>query len=85
MITKKKIEIYKYYDGDVDKFSHTKKVHKKIMSEEDFFLLTRLIQDLVIIRNGLAAKEFQDKVEKSLQEKCDNRDTIKLLKVNDQI
>ena len=55
------------------------------MPEEDFFLLTRLIQDLVIIRNGLAAKEFQDKVEKTLQEKCDNWETINLVKRTDPI
>jgi len=55
------------------------------MSEDDFFLLTRLIQDIVIVRNGLAAKEFQDKVEKSLQENCDNQATIDLLKVIDPI
>lgn len=81
MITKEKIEIYKYYDGDVDKFSHASKSQKKIMSEEDFFLVGRLIQDLIIIKNGLAAKEFQDKVEKSLQDSCDNYETISILKL----
>ena len=85
MITKEKIELYKYYAGDVDRFSHASKSHKKIMSEDDFFLLTRLIQDIVIVRNGLAAKEFQDRVEKDLQKNCDNQATIDLLKVTASI
>jgi hypothetical protein len=79
MITKEKIEIYKYYDGDVDKFFHANKLHKKIMTEEDFFLIIRLIQDIVIVKNGLAAKEFQDKVNRFLQENCDSQETIRLL------
>jgi hypothetical protein len=85
MITKEKIGVYKYYDGDVDRFSHASKSHKKIISEEDFFLITRLIQDIVIVKNGLAAKEFQDKVEKSLQENCDGIDTIHLLKSTEPV
>lgn len=80
MITKEKIKIYEYCDGDVDKFSHASKSHKKIMSGDDFFLITRLIQDIVIVKNNLASKEFQDKVEKSLQENCDGLGTILLLK-----
>ena len=55
------------------------------MSEEDFFLLTRLIQNIVIVKNSLAANEFQDKVEKSLQENCDNQTTIDLLKATEPI
>jgi hypothetical protein len=85
MITKEKIEIYKYYVGDVDNFSHASKSHKKIISDEDFFLLTRLLQDIVIVRNGLATKEFQERVEKSIQENCDNQATIDLLKITDPI
>ena len=81
MITKEKIEIYNYYDGDVDRFSHASKSHKKIMSDEDFFLIARLVQDLIIIKNGLAAREFQDQVEKSLEDNCDNQETIHLLKL----
>ena len=83
MITKEKIEIYKYYDGDVDKFSHASKSHKKIMSEDDFFLLTRLTQDIIIVRNGLAATEYEKKVKDFIQENCDNQATIDLLKIID--
>ena len=80
MSTRDKIEINKYYGGDVDRFSHASRSHKQIMSDGDFFLITRIVQDLVVIKNGLASKEFQEKVDKSLQDNCDNQKTISLLK-----
>ena len=83
MITKEKIEIYKYYDGDVDKFFHASRLHKKKMSEDDFFLITRLIQDIIIIKNGLASNEFREKVENSIQENCDSLETISFLKLTE--
>ena len=80
MITREKIEIYKYYSGDVDKFSRANGSHEKVMSDEDFFLIARIVQDLVIIKNGLAAKDFQNKTEKCLLDNCDDQETINLLK-----
>ena len=53
------------------------------MSEDDFFLLTRLTQDIIIVRNGLAATEYEKKVKDFIQENCDNQATIDLLKIID--
>jgi hypothetical protein len=80
MITKEKIEIYKYYNGDVDGFGRGNKSHKKVMSDSDFFIIGNLIQNLTIIKNKLASKQFEEETEKVLLENCDSLETINELK-----
>ena len=80
MITKEKLEIYRYYDGDVDNFGRGPKSHKSVMNDNDFVLIQNLIQNLKIIKNKLASKEFEAETEKILFENCDEVETINSLK-----
>jgi hypothetical protein len=80
MITKEKLEIYRYYHGDVDRFGRGKKSHRSIMNDNDFFLIRNLIQNLTIIKNKLASKQFERETEEMLIEKCDGLETINELK-----
>ena len=76
MITKVKIEIFKSYGFDVDAFQHGKKIDKKNMDDDEFFLLNNLIQDFKIITNHQASEQFQKAAEKKLRAVCDNEDTV---------
>ena len=85
MITKEKLEIYSYYDGDVDNFGRGKKSHKSVMNDNDFVLIRNLIQNLKIIKNKRASKEFEAETEKILFENCDDVETINAIRCIDII
>lgn len=57
MITKEKLETYKYYKGDIDGWSKTKS-KKDNMVDEDWYEIDSLIQEYQIIEKGLASEEF---------------------------
>ena len=80
MITKEKIEIDNRYGGDVDAFVYATKKQKKIMSDNDFFIIRTLTQNIHIIRNGLASKEFEQGVDKTLREECASEEVIEQLR-----
>ena len=65
MITKQKLEIYKLYGGDVDSLGRgMKATHQKVINGNDFYIIGSLIQNITIIRNKLASKEFEEETEK---------------------
>ncbi|HEX3078878.1 MAG TPA: hypothetical protein VHQ04_00385, partial [Puia sp.] len=76
MITKEKLDIFISYQGDVDAFAHAKKSEKKIMADEDFFLINCLLQDFRIITKGNASIEFAKDAAKKLILHSDNQSTI---------
>ena len=81
MITKQKLEIYKLYGGDVDSLGRGMKAsHQKTINGNDFYIIGSLIQNITIIRNKLASKEFEKETEKKLLENCDTIETITEIK-----
>ncbi len=79
MITKEKIAVYQYYGGDVDGFARARAAQRRLMTDSDFAVIAGFVQDLQIIRNGLASIEFKQKIEKALAENCDGPETVELL------
>jgi len=79
MITKQKLEIHKLYGGDVDSL-HRGITHQKAINGNDFYIIGSLIQNITIIRNKLASKEFEEETEKMLLENCDTIETITEIK-----
>ncbi len=79
MITRRKIKIYKKYDGDGDKWARSWFVFYE-MSDADWGLLERLIQDIILVNNGLASDDYAAALEKKLIENCDTPETIARLK-----
>ena len=77
MITKAKLEIFEYYHFDIDAFGHGSKKHRQMMSEEEFVFLSNIIQDIKLIKNNLASKEFEIDLENKLIANCDNNETIR--------
>jgi hypothetical protein len=81
MITQDKIKIYTKYGGDIDNWARSgSKKEKLVMNDNDWYLIDSLIQDLTLIKNGLAALSFHSDVNYKLKENCDSEETIQMLK-----
>ena len=81
MLTKNKLKIYSQYNGDCDDWarSATKK-QKDIINDIDWSMIDGLLQDITIIKSGLASKEYLEKTDRKIKDNCDCEETIKLLK-----
>lgn len=77
MITGYKIRIFNRYDGDIDSWARSgSKKEKLFMNDDDWYMIDTLIQDLSIVRKGLASEEFKNTLNSKLKESCDNEETI---------
>ena len=64
MITKQKIEIYKKYDGDIDRLIRIgQKKEKNLIKENDWSMIDSVLQDLELIKKGLCSLSYKDKLE----------------------
>lgn len=80
MITREKLKLFQKYGGDLDHWSRMNGSKEPILSYEEWIELERIMQDLVIIRNGLAADSYAKAVEDKLRGLCDIEITISLIK-----
>lgn len=81
MITIEKLLIFKEFKGDVDSWSRQSSINSEYYFEsKDWTLIDNLIQDVIIVNNGLASKVFTDKLENDLLKNCDCNETMILLK-----
>ncbi len=81
MLTLKHIEIYKSYNGDGDSFVRSaSNEDKAYMTYEYWSLIDNFIQDIYLVKKGLASKTFSDNLCKKMCEECDSQETIKELK-----
>lgn len=80
MITKEKLKIFQEFDGDVDQwvFFGSKREHS-IMQDADWSLIESLLQDILIVRRGLASEKYAENLKIRLRENCDRLETIGLL------
>ena len=80
MITKKLLNYYIKYNGDLDSWSRTLFAKQELY--KDWYLIGSIIQDLELIRKDIASEEYRKKVENILQQNCDDKETIaELLKI----
>ncbi|UFH55290.1 hypothetical protein [Spirosoma sp. KNUC1025] len=85
-ITSKKLKLYDLYlsryGGDYVRFSHTASKKERLQMEEldNDDLIENLIQDILIVKKGLASNEFADKLQKRLVENCENEQVFEELK-----
>ena len=81
MITEDKIKIYNQYDGDIDSWARSgSKKEKLIMTDEDWYVIDGLIQDLFMVKKGLVSSVFSENLNVKLKETCDNDSTVNQLK-----
>jgi len=80
MITTQHLEIYKYYEGNGDGFARCSSEEEKVfMTYEEWSLLDEIIQNIHLVKKGLSAKSFSDKLWKKLLDTCDTQETINKL------
>lgn len=82
MITIAKLKEYEEYRGYFDGFYIQKvKPGKNATSDNEWYLINTLIQDVRMVQNGLAAKQFTDSLNDRLKENCDSEETVRYLKL----
>ncbi len=81
MLTKDKVNIYKSFKGDIDGWARAGTAEQKAeMKDKDWSLIEGFLQDIRLVKNGLASEVYMKSIDERLQETCDNEDTIKELK-----
>lgn len=81
MITKEKISIYKYFNGDIDGWARVgTKEQKAIIKDKDWFLIEGFVQDIRLVKKGLASEIYMKAINERLHENCDSEETIQELK-----
>ena len=79
MLTSEKVEIFKSYKGYYDGYHIQNSGKERVISDDEWFLLSKLMQDIYLIRKGLSARSFEDSVKKQLLQNCDTEETINLI------
>lgn len=80
MITEDKIKVFKRYDGDIDSWARSgSKKEKSIMTDEDWYVIDGFIQDLSMVKKGLASSGFSENLNVKLKETCDSAYTVNQL------
>ncbi len=80
MITKEKIRIYEKYNGDPDFYVKNAKIRERMVSSEEWDLLSGLSQDIRIAAFSHTDPAFVTKVNNRLKEVCDEESTILALR-----
>jgi len=78
MITKKKIEIFRQYEGEVDAFGHGRRKDRQMLSDDEFLFMVRLRQDVLLVKRQHASLDFASKLEESLRDNFDSQESINL-------
>ncbi len=81
MITTEKLTIYQRFNGDSDGWSQFgSEADRAAMDDDDWMVIDGLIQDILLVKTGLAADAFIKSVDEQLKELCDDENTIAVLK-----
>lgn len=81
MITLKQLEIYKKYNGDGDALIRCATPNEKdLMDYKHWSLIDNLVQDLFLIKKGIASTSLIKSTDEKLKECCDSEKVIQTLK-----
>ncbi len=81
MITADKVKIYSLFNGDHDGWARSRtQKEKSVMNDHDWFLIETFIQDVGLIKKGLASTFFINAINEKLKEACDSEETIQAIK-----
>ena len=79
-ITIKHVQIFEKYLGDVDGFARcSTEKENGYFQKDEWFLIDNLLQDLELIKKGLASKHYEEEINRNLKETVEP-DAIELLK-----
>jgi hypothetical protein len=77
MITLKHLEIYKEYSGNLDAW--LLKLENRLNNDNTGSIwskISELMDELTIVKNGLAAESFKEQLMKKINEECENDDVV---------
>ncbi|WP_139924828.1 hypothetical protein [Hymenobacter sp. DG01] len=81
MVTLEKLAIYRKYNGDIDSWVRCNiKSDTNIMDDADWYLISRLLSDLVLVENNLASDDLKNKAIQFIQHNTESEVVIELLK-----
>lgn len=81
MITEELINMFKKYDGNIDNWArNSSKKEKLIITDDDWYLLDSLLQDLLLVKKGLTSTDFNSRLNINIVKSCKNKNTISKLK-----
>ncbi len=81
MITLEKLKVYDKYAGDIDHLQRMNNDYdKKLMIDDDWFLISEFIQDIGLIKRKLTSKEYEKNVSEKITKYVENEITISKLK-----
>lgn len=81
MITELKIKIHKKYKGDIDSWVRSGSKNEKLaINDNEWYLIDNFLQEIHLVKNELASKEFENKLNNRLNENCENYEVIEYLK-----
>lgn len=79
MLTKEKVQLFQLYKGYLDGYLFQNAGNDTIINGEEWSLLAKYMQDLFLIRNGRASKQFEVTVLENLTKDSDTQDTASLI------
>lgn len=80
MITLGKAQIYSSYHGDGDMYSRLNQSREQVFEGNELGMISGFIQDLIIVKNGLASEQFIENLNKQLVSVCDGVETVDFIK-----
>lgn len=79
-ITIQKLRIFEKCNESLGGYDHVRSRYLNILSYNEYLLIERLVQDIKLIKKGLAAQSYEEQVNDLIEESCDDEDTIRLFK-----
>lgn len=79
MLTSEKVVIFKRYKGYYDGYHFQNNGKVKLVSDEEWYLLGILIQEIYLVKNDLASKPFEKALNEKLAQNCDSQDTVQAI------
>lgn len=77
MITSKILDIFQRYDGDIDAWLRLRTAKERlVMSEHDWHLIEKTIQEIGAIKSGYASVEYITSVSNKLKSVCEDINTL---------
>jgi hypothetical protein len=85
MITKAHLKTFKSFDGDIDMWGRVKKSNEQ-MTDNIWFKIEGILQNLTIIKNGHASEQFTVQALQHIRTSCENPEVEQeLIKISEGI
>ncbi len=79
--------MYYKYNGHIDRWARTgSKNDKLVITDSDWYTIDSYLQDIILVKRGLASLEFENALDNNLENNCENQETInQLMKLAENI